>query len=279
MPRILAMPKSFKQFLVETPIQNYDTVGDFSRSSSFRDKRDRMLITNPRSIEHIKKKFNATDHVFNFIFVNSPAANRHTEVGKVSLDWVKRNLGVDVAAKVSVDDDDAITIIFTNNKGAQRMPLTGWMMAHRIAHVMNAGLFRNDNIPYQYVEEVLINSFMDMMESYGIPSDTSSSRTMSRNYQLLFKNFFSVVATFKSARSGKVRDWFEITNELIAQYLVGRIRFNPAPEAFQSNRTMYRIKNKEELNNVNETLLIIERDLNIVIGDIFSAAVGSIYVM
>lgn len=275
--------KTFKQFLIEAPIANYDTVGDFSRGSSFRDKRDRFLVTNPRTIEIVKKKFSSTEHVFNFIFVNSALANRHTEVGRVSLGWVRQNLGDDVASKIKFDDD-YITIIFTNNKGSERAPLTGWMMAHRIGHVMvRANGMRRDHSPYDSALEALVSGFIDIMEYYGVNIDYRNSRDFfrsPRHQQLLLKNFFSKVATFRSAREGILRDWFEVMNELVAQYLTtGKIKFNKAPTSFTSNRHSYRIRNPEQIQEVNDSLDSLSRTMEYMISDIFSEAYGSIYVM
>lgn len=64
----------------EAPIQDYKTVGNFDKNSSFRSPRDRHLITNPSTIDYVKHKFSNNENDFNLIFVNSPKANKHTEV-------------------------------------------------------------------------------------------------------------------------------------------------------------------------------------------------------
>jgi len=111
------MAKTFKQFLIETPIGDYKTIGDFSRNSSFRKKRDRTMIQNPRAIEITKKKFDNNENVFNLYFVNSKEADKFTEVGVVTLDWLKQNLGDEVYNAVAPNiDNDAINMVFTNNK-------------------------------------------------------------------------------------------------------------------------------------------------------------------
>src|SRR5882757_6312340 len=124
------MKKSFKQFLKEAPIGDYQTHGNWDKNSSFRDPRDRMLIRNPSTIENVKKKFANSPYTWNLHFVNSPKANKHMEEGKVSLGWVNDNLGEDVAKAVEQStkkDNDTINIIFTNNKGSERKNMTGWI--------------------------------------------------------------------------------------------------------------------------------------------------------
>lgn len=80
---------SYKQFLIETPIGDYKLFGNWDKNSSFRHSRDRMLIQHPKSIERMKKKFSNSNTDFNLFFVNSPKANRLTEVGEVDLKFVR----------------------------------------------------------------------------------------------------------------------------------------------------------------------------------------------
>lgn len=290
--------KSFKQFLIEAPIADYQTIGNFDKASSFRDRRDRTLVTNPRSVERTKKKFENTDTIFNMYFVNSPAANRHTEVGKVKPDWVKSNLGDEVynaVMKGMEDEPDAINMIFTNNKGAERIPMTPWIIAHRMGHAFaRGGGMRGGSQTYTSASDMLISSLSNILDEYGLKDFPDSERKLQQrdNYsydynertstrrrnELIMKHFFQQVATFRSARIGKIRDWFEVLNELIAQYLTtGKIKFNPAPQRFAAGRQgNFYTKEPEE---VTEMLGTLARDMEYMIDDILSEAIGSIFVM
>lgn len=298
------MSRSFKQFLIETPIANYDTVGDFSRGSSFTHKGDRALVTNPRTVEIVKKKFNNTEHVFNFVFVNTKEARNFTEVGVVKdgIYWVKKNLGPDVAKKINDygDSADAITVIFTNNKGVERIPLTGWMMAHRIGHAARRTDGANDRrSQYMEASNTLVRSFAEIMEIYGARDVPNNDMNMTmrgysyngsregdlRTKQLMMKQWFQQVATFRSARKEIIRDWFEVLNELIAQYLTtGKIKFNKPPRRFVVNskggqKRYYGISGDDEYAEACEMVDGLARTMEYMIDDIFSTLYGSILVM
>lgn len=223
--------------LSEAPIGDWVTIGDFSKNSSFRHETDRMLVTNPKSIEKVKQKFANNSALWNLYFVNSAKANKHTEIGLVKLPWVEQNLGKEVADAIS-DDAEGITIIFTNNKGAERLPFTGWIMAHRIAHVL--GRYDWGQQPHNQAfkdahNELLETTARILADAYGIPNlpYRESKMNQDRRAQLLFREFFHAIGTFRSARNGQLRDWFEMINELFAQYLTtGTIKFNPIPKTF-----------------------------------------------
>ena len=288
------MSNSFKQFLQEAPIGDYKTFGNFDKNSSFRSARDRFLIKNPRTIDIVKKKFNSTNHNFNLYFVNSPKANKHTEVGEVDPKWVSDNLGEDIYNEVvnGKDFDESVNIIFTNNKGSERMAMTGWIMAHRIGHA----LARRNGMKsgYEYVEasNALLDAFANCMEYYSINDVDRTDDRFSRTYtlgsynkskrrnQLLMLSFFYEVATFKSARDKNIRDWFEVLNELIAQYITtGKIKFNKTPRIIElkgPNGFRYYCKDVDAVNEILETL---ENTMEYYISEMLYNAQGNIYVM
>lgn len=254
--------RSFIKFLIEAPISDYKTIGNFDKAHSFRDRRDRTLVTNPRSIERTYKKFDNSDMDFNFIFVNKPGAGKFMEVGRVDISYVQKNLGDDVANAVREAQnktEDSVTIIFTNNSGDEKIPMTPWIIAHRIGHALAREGSSRSSYYYKEASDYLISGMSEIIKLYGVrefpdKEDTISKRT-NRDSQLLMKNFFQQVATFRSAREGIIRDWFEVFNELIAQYLTtGKIRFNDAPKSFKSNRTSYFCKDLEEANAMVERL-------------------------
>lgn len=277
--------------LHEAPIGDYQTFGDFKKRHSVRDKRDRMLMTHPRSVERLKKKFENTEYMFNLFFVNTPQAKDHMEVGLVKLDWVRQNLGDEVADAIAkTEHEDAISIVFTNNNGSERMPFTAWIAAHRIGHAFAREKGRrSEHNQYRQASNHLINQLSQIMECYGdqnfphtenkLSGYSSDERTRSnqRVNQLTLLHFFQQVATFKSAREGNVRDWFEILNELIAQYLTtGRIKFNKPPKSFGGKARKYYLKNEEEANDLVETLA---RDMQYMIDDIMGSLCNQILVM
>jgi hypothetical protein len=244
------MKRTFKQFLIESPVGDYKLLGDWDKGSSFTKKRDRTILQHPKAIEILKKKFNNNHHTFNLFFLNSKAGRNYTEVGKVDLDWVEANLGEDVAAEVepTYQKDGNVNVIFTNNKGAEGRPMTAWIVAHRISHALGRYDFGR-GLQKQFpsnkeAHDSIFNYFSEIMKEYGHTSYPSSERANSaeksqydrkkvRTNELILKHFFVKVCTFRSARENNVRDWFEILNELFAQYITtGKIKFNPPPDKF-----------------------------------------------
>jgi GNAT superfamily N-acetyltransferase len=294
---------SFKEFLYEAPIENYKLIGDWSKAGSFRDKRDRMLLQHPASIERLKRKFENSSYNFNMFFVNFKQKdwNRNyrlfgLEAGEVTPEWIKLHLGENLYIEVMSTQnlDDSINIIFTNNLGAERMNMSAWIIAHRLGHA----LARKDSMRKQYnyreASNFLINSFANIVEYYNGMKITAKSendyfsfrdKISIRNQQLAMLYFFYEVATFKSARDRNIRDWFEILNELIAQYLTtGKIKFKQAPKFFGGrgrfrNNIAYRIKSEEDWQEVNDYLSSLARNMEYMIDNILSSMVGKILVM
>lgn len=286
--------KSFIEYLTEAPVTDYKTFGDFSKSHSFK-KRDRAIITSPKSINNTKQKLGKTEHNLNLYFINSKEANRHTEIGVVSLNWVKQNLGDEIYNYISNKlEEDAINVIFTNNKGEQGVPMTPWIISHRIAHALSKNdytRYGQTHAQFQEYREAgnsLREAFNDLIECYGIQTQTFSkhiSDTNAQQYlnlndrqkQLLFKQIGSQVCTFKSARDGKIREWFEILNELFAQYIVtGRIQFNLAPDRLKFGRGFLSLQDEETANDI---LNALSHTLHYWFDSLCNSAYGKILVM
>lgn len=279
----------FTEFLMlkEAPITDYKTFGDFSKNSSFRDKRDRFLLTNPRTIDSVKKKFGNTQYDINMYFLNSPKGNKFTEIGKVDIDWVRTNLGDEIADHVNTKlDDDAINMIFTNNKGSERVNMTAWMIAHRMFHAFGKNSGRDAQFPeYREAGKHYIEQMNHLLECYSNNTKIDTRRgnyahdygPKNRTHELLLKNISQQICTFKSARDGNLRDWFEALNELGAQYVTtGSIKFNTPPPQLKSGTTVLYLKDSEEASSL---LDMLGRDMGYMIDGILGSAVGDILVM
>lgn len=282
-----------QSLIQEAPIQDLDHVGDFSRNSSFRHERDRRILTHPASIQNIKKKFGNTKHNINLLFVNTPKANQFTEHGSVTKEWISKNLGEEVLSKLNgMDTSNAITIVFTNNKGAQRIPMTPWIMAHRMMHVFAIGhptrpLYTDaaDELARfvgEYVMPAYIGYDRKTLSTYGQLSSFQHyerKRRQSRNYQLLFKHLFHKIGTFRSAREKKLRDWFEVFNEVGAQYLItGGVKFNEAPKCIGA-RDEYCANDEFLLDQANDGIKAMGSYFTRKMDKMLDVAVGKIFVM
>lgn len=279
-----------KEILSEAPLKDFEPIGDFSKGSSFRDARDRKMITNPKFKEIVAKKFSKTYYDINMYFVNSAKADKHHEIGAVSLDWVRENMGDEVADKIkpNYQQPSEVNVIFTSNKGSERVNMTPWIIAHRMGHAfarfnMGPGFrlerqFRS----YQEVVEAIGREFdMIFQEVYGIKSFKSDKTTgpKDRRDQLLMRHLTYQIGTFKSARDRNIRDYFELYNELFAQYLItGEVKFNELPKSFKAGKDHVSVRDQEAYEEL-KNLQSLENTLEYYFDEMLSEAEQFILVM
>jgi hypothetical protein len=277
--------------LFETPIEDLSLHGNWNKNSSYKEQ-DRKLLTNPKAQEKIKQQWINTKIPFNIYFVNSPEANRYVEVGEVSRNWLYQNMPIFYSELVKSGkitsreflDENAINVIFTNNKGSERVPMTGWIIAHRLCH----SLYRKNgaqggNADFRNLEKHIKEYLKDIFSCYNydfsiqnpdFPFDFRSDGE--RNINMI--KFFQVIGTMKSARENKIRTPFEFYCELVAQYLItGSIKFNPAPDRFRGYKNIYYYT--KNLDYVNSDLQAMKENIENDIEIMLDAAIGKAFVM
>src|SRR6478752_2237420 len=233
--------------ITEALISDLTHVGDWSKNSSFRHEQDRKLLTSEKAIKKITQQWAKVNEDFNVYLVNSPEANRHTEVGEVTPAWLADNMPktlpfLDIK-------DNAINLIFTNNKGAERVPMTGWIMAHRFGHAVSrfgyssGGRMTRQIYAFQEARDALLQASSTALTAYGyggVPTSDrghDSYRKLDQNNRTMV-NFYQTIGTMRSARTGEIRNEFEFLLELLAQYmLTGSIKFNPLQRSFKNGRS------------------------------------------
>lgn len=280
---------SFKQFLSEAPIADYQTIGDFDKSYSFKKPVDRKLVTHPKAIEKLKQKFENTEYDFHLFMVNTREAKGFMELGIVKETDLPRMLG-DAAAEqiLASKSDDGINIIFTNNNGSEHIPMTPWIIAHRIGHAMSRTSFQGYGRPRPHFQSYTqaMDAFVEaaaniLSECYGVRiAEKPDAVFRDRRSALFINRLFQEVCTFRSARNGNVRDWFEYVNELLAQWLTTNkgIQFNPAPAEFKVRNSTYRLRpGKEE--DANDYLNTLANTMDIYFDWLMGEAVGQILLM
>lgn len=235
--------------IFEAPISDISHVGNWEKNSSFRDPRDRKLLTNPKAVQKIKGMWKHPDEaMFNILLVNSADANKHTEVGVVDTDWLEKNLPRDWPAIEPLLKMNEVNVIFTNNKGDERVPMTGWIMAHRLGHAFWASTRtpRHSGSVYYFKEaaEEFEKLMFEVMKCYHI-HDSNANRFYGRDRMLPFngplRGFLHATCKFKSARDKNIRNPFEVIFELFAQYIMtGKVEFNAPPEGFRYGHHYYK---------------------------------------
>jgi len=281
------------ELIQEAPIDTYQTIGDFDKGHSFRDKRDRDLVKNPVAIEKVKNFFKNSDYDFDFYFVNKKNVRQYAERGEVSSDFIEDELGIPLESlKDGKINDNNITVFFVGNSAAEKVPLTPWTIAHRLGHAFGAR--GGNNYAYKAMTDWLDGQFTEILALYNVTprlSKYSNYYSITTNDEAIrLEKFnkskaklYNAIGTMRSARLGQIKRYAEFYHELFAQYLnTGGVKFNRLPNHIVTGTAAYGRKetaSTSKADEVNETLEMMERDFQYYAGDALSYASGRIYVM
>ena len=268
--------------LCETPITSFELVGNWDKSSSFRHAPDRAILQSPVAVDKIHKQFEHTRFDFDLYFVNDPRMRGIREEGEVSLSFVRDRMGI-TEDEIPDPDATAITVIFTNNSGADRYMMSGWIIAHRIGHTLRRGSGPTADRWRQFEYEIthLFTRILD--EIYEI----DLSKYPVNEQEQILKNVAHSMATMKTARDENLRNFGEFSHELLAQYLTtGKIVFGPIPQrmllqyaAYGRKEMGYRKDDQMARNWADEDLTSYAAELESYIDGVLIEATGRIFVI
>ncbi len=209
----------FNKIIEEDAIDNIGFEGDWEKDARPRgwDKPSIGILKSPVGIQRLRKKWDKTNYEFDLYFVRSPKGFKYTEVGKVDEKFIKENLGLDIQPV-----KDHITIIYTNNKGSEKMPATPWTLAHRFGHAIRMG-----NPMYQkfsrHVDD-LLEKVAKLI--YGRDIKNNGWGSYDQNKERIKLQLCHALGSFKSARDKNLRNVGEFANELFAEYMItNKIKF------------------------------------------------------
>jgi len=271
-----------KNILLEIPIDNYATIGNFQKGASYKDPRDRTAVTHPVTVQKVKDMLKNTSVNFDFYFVNKPGLIRFSEKGRVPYEFLVKpypeGLGLD-PNQIKINSDN-ITVFFVGNTAADKIPMTAWTIIHRVGHVMSR--------THQFKEytDWVDKEFNELLKIYGKSKENtrygSDDYKKSRTFDLAKGRLFNQIGTMRSAREGKLhRRYYEFYYELFVQYLKdGKITFNPLTKNLlvgfgpYGNKTIATTQNlsdaQQKLDMIANTIpFLIEDALNFNVGDIF----------
>jgi hypothetical protein len=279
--------ENFKNFILsEMPISKFQLVGQWGPEAKRKygyNTKDTGILENPKAVEKIHKHWSNSKHNFDLYFLRSYAGMKHVEVGEVKPEWVKNNLGVDIEPK-----EDTITIIFTNNTGAEKIPMTSWAIAHRLGHAI-----RRDDVFENYFRKEINKDFEEILKYvYGLDinnKDFYYQNDYFSKYEKHMKAIFLAVGKMKSARENVLRNSNEFIYELVAQYITtGKIVFNDLPKSLILSRQVawgrpnYRTKNYTDSTahrEYNEMLHNNALKYEYYLDTVFNGLEGKIFVM
>jgi len=278
----------------EMPINKFQLAGDWGPKAPKRgwDKPSIGILTNPKGVQKIKNMWANTDIDFDMYFVRQAGAMQHLEVGEVDPAWVQENLGMELEPNPA-----GITILFTQNRGDEKVPMTGWTIGHRLGHALSRR--SRGGITGKFFEEMtnmLRKELSELFEmAYGSPIKTlqpwmrsdQDIQQIAKSEQKL-KYIAQALGSMKSAREGNLRNYGEFAFELFGQYVLqGAVKFR-MPPAQLGKRSHWgnvsyqyhnRMKRDFEQVEIQHKLEVMEDIINQECERILHSAVGKIFVM
>ena len=227
--------------LLEAPLADFGTFGDTDTEGSLR-ATDLRMVNNPKWQLRVQNAFKNTPYKFNIYLYNGPQGrvniipqskwatekidvrdlkNLRRYAGVQSLDFVAATIG-----KMPPDAHDSITVLLVENEGDARMPLTPWILAHRVAHA----IFDAGQEDYRTIPEVAhrVSNVFRAMSDF-INSDKLSLLLRDHDMATGLDRVNAIarsLTTFRSGRMGKLANIGELVVESFTQYLVqGRVTY------------------------------------------------------
>ena len=155
--------KSFKTFLTEAPMAEYDDSAVGNRRtktgkpilkknekpvSSFSEK-DRRLIKNDRTKAKLEKVLKSFRHDFRIFFADFAGSNKWSEYGFLSdrdlkgeskmNDYLERVGLLSPTGGLTEKAKKSVNVVYVNNVGDSKIGMTPWIIMHRMGHGLNRG--------------------------------------------------------------------------------------------------------------------------------------------
>lgn len=140
---------------------------------------------------------------------------------------------------------DVLTIILTTNEGGRRVPLTGWMIAHRLYHVLeHIGLKRATRLGEPRHLSIIL-----AIEAIALTLTRLRRFCTEGNFAMSSADF-DLIGSTRACRTGNLSSSGELVPECFAQYLLtGHIVLRPlsdsqAKQFLMSGRTLRRVNQR-----------------------------------
>jgi hypothetical protein len=280
--------KRMRDILNEVPMVDYQPLGNFDKPGPFRGI-DKKLVPHPKNRLKAERFFKKAPYDFRLFFSNISGTGQYSEYGLMDPQTVKIIFDKD-GEDIVKGHEDAITIIFVGNKGADKRMLSPWIMAHRFGHAIVAGSRRNRNASnaWKEAEQHFFGNINQILHDfYGDSSKPSSEFKFELRKE--YNALFNAIGTQRSSREGQIRRPYEFLYELFAQYLnKGSIELKPLPMTISYGQKAWgkptRLMSVQSVDLRYETerrhaTELLARDMEIMFNDVLRDTVGKIYVI
>ena len=267
---------SLQQIYQEMALTNLQKIGkwDDKKNRHGYDKASIGILSSPAGLKKLENSFNRIGNWdFNLYFVKLPNAWKEAERGLVDPNYLRVTLGLEAGKDFPEPEGNQITVFFTNNAAAEKVPLTPWTIAHRIGHSFAATFRKNNDL--NYINKEISKCLQQILEAYSIQVGWSGLRYSEEYY---IRDLYQKIGKFRSARMGKLVRPAEFYHEAFAYWLLhdGELDFNDPPEFLQNTNKQawgksqarnYRLEDEDEAQEyINQFKYALDEMFNVMIG-------------
>lgn len=234
------------------------------KPNSFR-RDDQYLHSSPKHVEKIKQLWKSSvADVICYIVNVGVEPETALDIAQYGHDPYGNNGRLGDLADLDIKPTPGkITVIYTNNEGARRVPMTGWIIAHRLMHAfafaseaqygirMKGGY--DDREPFKDKLEAIAVQYKAVMgDLKGIYA-----------YELGWIDYAHTIGSTRACRDGNLSNSQEFLPEHFAQYMLrGKVTLNPLPPAIKSTDGQTYSCTQGNLNFANKEVQAFEDYLN-----------------
>lgn len=224
--------------LTEAPIDNFHVVGNVQPLAYNKDgsavwgspdrgsygahsftKTDERLLKSEKGVQKIRNAFQRTPFVFD-VYVMLDHEKRRYE------DWTNQELERVLGREF--DLNGKINLVYISNVTGQYNPMTAWIIAHRIAHMLQVLSHGEAWTAERTVWDQLVTIWNAVFEG---PARLGHDPLSPANPEHALTQFANVLFTMRSARNGEIQNPLDVFGEALAQWLLtGRFKFTRMEE-------------------------------------------------
>jgi hypothetical protein len=218
------------QSMQEMALKNTGLVGDFTKDGSFKGP-DRKIHLGKNRVSQLQNFFKNTEIDFNIVFFNSPIYSGYSglcfSTEQDLIDFLKYRMRAsddEVFKTINSFSTGEINMLVTNNEGNLSVPLSPWIVAHRISHALST-----EYTEYEYnFKDVFVKTIIEMMNAVFDSNQTDYQLAIDDSNAVWYHHAAHTFGTMRSATTKKIVEGggSEFFHELFAQYIYnGKVIF------------------------------------------------------
>lgn len=206
--------------LYEAPIVDLAVTG--SEEPGAFDEKDTKAIFNPKWIKNVRTLYKNSSYNINVLIYNDPdIINRRPTFKDGVVAFDSKIIKPIMDSHSLTDPHNSINVLLLQNEGVDKIPLTPWMVGHRLVHAMafanDAGMDNSRGLTLgQYIQQYYFDMIVRLLNIYYIGIDSTNPRFGEYSITDVVNKTF----TYGSARNKKITRTGEAVVDSLVQYLV-----------------------------------------------------------